>query len=237
MGAVEHLARLDDAPRLPLAQIDERIAAGPVDPGEAQDVGFGAPRFGCGRPARLVLEPGEAARGARQRRARLVDPFPRVIPINADGRIIDDAPERRRGGDRGREALDRRARATARRDGDDDRLGLPERLLEPRLRLDAVEAIGLDALATQRGDGFSGPGRSARLDPGLALERAAGRNSRARRRTPSRARGAPRLAKRPYSPRAGRAPSPSGGRCRRRRRTRARYPHRGGKPGYFFFGI
>ena len=131
MGAVEHLARLDDPARLPLAQIDERIAARPVDPGEAQDVSFGAPRPGRRRPARLVLEPGEAARGARQGRARLVDPFPRVIPINADGRIIDDAPERRRGGDGGREALDRRARATARRDRDDDRLGLPSARSSP----------------------------------------------------------------------------------------------------------
>ena len=44
-----------------------------------------------------------------------------------------------------------------------------ERLLEARLRLCAVELIGLDALAPQRGDGFGRPRRSARLDPGLAL--------------------------------------------------------------------
>ena len=135
MGAVEHLARLDDPPRLALAQIDERIAAGPVDAGEAQDVGFRPPRPRRRRPARLVLEPRQSARRARPRRARLVDPGAAMIAINADGRIVDDAPQRRRGGDGGREALERRACPVARRDRDDDRLGLPKRLLEPRLRL------------------------------------------------------------------------------------------------------
>ena len=75
-----------------------------------------------------------------------------MVAINADGRIIDDAPQRRRGGDRGPEALERRPCPVARRDRDDDRLGLRERLLKPGLRLGAVELIGLDALAPQRGD-------------------------------------------------------------------------------------
>jgi hypothetical protein len=44
MGAVEHLPRLDDPARLALAQIDERVAAGPVNSGEAQDVRFDPPR-------------------------------------------------------------------------------------------------------------------------------------------------------------------------------------------------
>ena len=57
MGAVEDLTRLDDPPRLALAQIDQRVAAGPVNSGETQDVRFGPSRPGRRRPARLVLEP------------------------------------------------------------------------------------------------------------------------------------------------------------------------------------
>ena len=40
MGAVEHLPRLDDPPRLAMGQIDERIAAGAIDACKAQDVRF-----------------------------------------------------------------------------------------------------------------------------------------------------------------------------------------------------
>ena len=126
-------------------------------------------RPGRRRPAGLVLEPRQSARRARPRRAGLVDPRPAVVAVNPDGRIIDDAPQRRRGGDRGPEAIERRACPVARRDRDDDRLGFLERLLQPRLGLRAVEPIGLDALATQRGDASRGPRGSARLDPGLAL--------------------------------------------------------------------
>ena len=55
MGAVEHLPQLDDPARLAPAQIDERIAAGPVNPGDAQDVRFDPARRWCqtncsGRP-------------------------------------------------------------------------------------------------------------------------------------------------------------------------------------------
>ena len=222
MGAVEDLVRLDDPPRLALAQIDERIAAGPIDPGKAQDVGFGPPRPGRRRPARLVLEPRQSARRARPRRAGLVDPGAAVIAINADGRIIDDAPQRRRGGDRGPKALERRACPVARRDGDDDRLGLLKRLVEPGLRLGAVELIGLDALATQRGDALRRPRRSARLDPGLALNEPPGAIAEAERR---------RLSSVHSSRRFGQPAVPP---CSWRRRQRRTAPQ---GSAYFFFGM
>ena len=102
MRAVEDLTRLDDTPRLALAQIDQSVAAGPVDSGETQDVPFGPTRPGRRRPARLVLEPRKPTESARQRRARLVDPAAAVIAIDADGRIIEDPPQVRRGVDGGR---------------------------------------------------------------------------------------------------------------------------------------
>ena len=109
MGAVEHLARLDDPARLAPPQADQRIAAGPIDSGEAQDVGFGSSLSGRRRPARLVVEPRQSTRGARPRRARFIDPGPGVIAIDADGRVVDDPAQRRRGCERDREALERRA--------------------------------------------------------------------------------------------------------------------------------
>ena len=63
----------------------------------------------------------------------------------------------RRGRDRGPEPIERRACSFARRNGDDDGLGLLKCWLEPRFRLGAVEPIGLDAIATQGGDGLGGP--------------------------------------------------------------------------------
>jgi hypothetical protein len=88
MGAVEHLPRLRDPPRLAAAQIDQRIAARSIDAGEAQDVGFGPPRPGRRRPARLVLEPRHPARGAGPRRARLVDPRAAGKPLNRKNRYL-----------------------------------------------------------------------------------------------------------------------------------------------------
>src|ERR1700733_5071483 len=108
MGAIENLTRLDDPPSLPTAQIDERIATGPIDSGEAQNIGFGAARSGRGRPAGFVLKASPSARGMRPRRACLVDPRAAVVAIDPNSRIIDDAPQRRRGGDRRLEAIERR---------------------------------------------------------------------------------------------------------------------------------
>ncbi len=68
---------------------------------------------------------------AGQRRARLVDPGPGMLAVNADGRIIDDAAERRGGRDRRGEPVERPAARPARRNRDDDRLRPVERLPEP----------------------------------------------------------------------------------------------------------
>ena len=131
MGAVEHLTRLDDPPRLAPPHSDERVAARPIDAGKPQDVGFRPPRPSGLRPAGLVLEPRQPSRRAGQRRAGLVDPRAAMIAVNPDGRIIDDAPQRRRGGDGGGEALERRAPSVARRDRDDDCLGLASACSRP----------------------------------------------------------------------------------------------------------
>ena len=80
----------------------------------------------------------------------------------------------RRRGDGGGEAIERRPCPVARRNRDDDRLGPAKRLFKSRVRLGAVELIGLNALATQRAHGFGRPRRSARLDPGLAMNEAPG---------------------------------------------------------------
>ncbi len=87
------------------------------------------PSEGRRRPAGFVLKAGLSARSARLCRASLVDPRAAVVTINANGRIIDDAPQRRRGGDRGPEAIEGGACPVARGDGDNDRLGLAKRLL------------------------------------------------------------------------------------------------------------
>ena len=97
-----------------------------------------------------------------------------MVAVYPDGRVVDDPPQRRRRSDSGPKPIDRRPRPIARRDRDDDGLRLLERLLQARLRLRAVELIGFDALATQRGDALRGPRGSARLDPGLALNEAPG---------------------------------------------------------------
>src|ERR1700733_13849364 len=52
--------------------------------------------------------------------------------------------------------------------------GRPTRLRRPRVRVGPLKLTGFNPLATQRGDGLRAPRRSARLDPGLALNEAAG---------------------------------------------------------------
>src|SRR6202453_1690461 len=190
MRAIEHLARLDDPPRLAAADIDQRVAAGAIDAGEAQDVRVGPSGPSRRRPARLVLEPRPAAGRSRPRRACLVDPFAGVVAVHADGRIVDDAPQRRRGGDDGPEAIDPRPCPVARRDRDDNRLGRPKRLLQPGVRVGPVKLIGFDPLATQRGHGLRAPRRSDRLDPGLALNEAAGAIAEAEEEDPQAVRNA-----------------------------------------------
>src|SRR5690349_11657589 len=92
-----------------------------------------------------------------------------MVAIDPDGRIVDDPPQGRRRGDCGAKALQSPPSPIARRDGDDDRFGFLKRRLEPRLGIDAVEAIGLDPGPTQSAYGFGRALRPARLDPGLAL--------------------------------------------------------------------
>ena len=130
-----------------------------------------APRSRAAAVQRASSSSRASPRAVRVRVALVfVDPGPGVIAVDADGRVVDDPPQRRRGGDRGRKALERRASAY-RAAGSRRRWPRPSSsaALQPRLGLGAVECIGLDALAAQRGDALGGPRRSARLDPGLTL--------------------------------------------------------------------
>ena len=157
------MAGLDDPARVALPQPHESVAAGAIDAGKAQDVDRRPARPARLDPARLVREPRETPVRTRQRRARLVDPLAAVVPINPDGRIIEDAAERRRSRDRRGEELGRRAAPCPGRDRDDDRLRPLNRLFERRLPSRAVEDISLDPGGSKRSDALVRPRRAARL--------------------------------------------------------------------------
>ncbi len=85
MDAVEHLAGLDDAPCRAGREIDQHVAAGPVNAGEPEDRD-GASRAGAEvAPGVLGSEPGLAARRNGAQRTRLVDPCAVMVAIDADG--------------------------------------------------------------------------------------------------------------------------------------------------------
>ena len=109
-----------------------------------------------------------------------------MIAINANRRIVDDPAQVRRGRHRGREALDHSPCSVPRWNGDDDRLRLLERPLQPRIGVLAVERISVNALGPQRGDALAESRRSARVDPGFTGNEPAGGISEAEEEHPHR---------------------------------------------------
>src|SRR5271166_1404071 len=164
MGAVRDVAGLDDAARVALPEPRQRIAAGTVDAGKAEDVDLDSASPSRLDPARFVGEPRQPPLRAGQRRARLADPGAEMLAVNADGRVIDNAPERRRSRDRRRKTALRRLSCAARRNRNDDRLGPLQRLLDAGVGPRAVVYVSLDAFAAKRGDALLRAHGSARLD-------------------------------------------------------------------------
>src|SRR6516162_5430372 len=97
MDAIEHLARLDDAVRLPFGQIDKGVAAGPVDTGDPKYRRRDAALGGNLPPGTLRGEPRGGAARRRVRRGPLAHPGTTVPAVDADRREIADPGERRRG--------------------------------------------------------------------------------------------------------------------------------------------
>ncbi len=88
-----------------------------------------------------------------------------MLAVDADGRIINDAPERRRVPYRVGEAVERAVRPP-RRNRDDDRLGAFQRIFDTGVGVGPVESVGLDAGGAERRDPLVRPYRAARLDRG-----------------------------------------------------------------------
>ena len=84
----EQLARLDDPPRRAVLQVDERVAARAVDPGEAEDVD----RQARGQPSGLRAGAAVGAREGRLDRRLLVDPA--ALPVAVDRRRAEVARPR-----------------------------------------------------------------------------------------------------------------------------------------------
>ena len=97
VDAAEHLARLDDAPRRPRADLGEGSPARPVDAREPKDVERQA---GDRAPLRLGRDARRAPPRRGGERGVLVHPFPAMVAINARGREVARPVEpRRRFGD------------------------------------------------------------------------------------------------------------------------------------------
>ncbi len=86
MNAREDLARLDDPLRAAGAHGIESIAAGPINPGEAEDVHGQAVASLQIQPLRLRGDPATPALACRQQRRILVHPAARPVAIDAGGR-------------------------------------------------------------------------------------------------------------------------------------------------------
>ena len=100
VDAVEHLPRLDDAVRLALGEIDERVPSRAVDAGDAKCRQRHAALGGELRPRPLGREALGRTPAGRVRRRRLAHPRAAVVAVDADGRQVADPLQVRRGEDR-----------------------------------------------------------------------------------------------------------------------------------------
>ncbi len=149
MDAVEHLARLDDAPGAAGLHGFQRVLAGAVDAGDA-DHGDGHAARGAERlPGALGFDAVLRPRQRRGERRVLVDPAAVMVAIDRDGREIDDCREPRRSGDGVAEQAKRRIDAVVGRDRDEQHVRLCDRVDERRRGGLAVEHDDLDAASAE----------------------------------------------------------------------------------------
>ena len=118
---------------VPARKLRERVAAGAVDAGEAEDVDGLAGAVAELEPGLLGREPPPRARADRRGRRVLVDPAAAMVAIDADRREVADPGEPRRGGDRGGEMPERRVALRVRRDRDQERVGAGQGACDSRL--------------------------------------------------------------------------------------------------------
>jgi hypothetical protein len=120
MNAVEHLARLDDAVRIALAQAVDGAASRPIDSGQAENL---RARRAPGPERKPVLLDGDTAApalGRRFDRHRLVDPSTLAVAVYAHRRQVADPTQRRRAFEVGRIVAQRRIAVGIRRRRDED---------------------------------------------------------------------------------------------------------------------
>ena len=167
VNAVEHLAWLDDAPRPPFLQLDERIAAGAVDAGEPQHVDRDLSLAPQREPPRFGRQSRQGARRFGDCRRSLVDPVAVRPAIDADRREIEDAAKPWRGADIGLEGVQRRLGGFCRRDRDEQDIALRERL--PQVGVLRAELERLDASAAPRGARLGRAHRARRLQAAVLV--------------------------------------------------------------------
>lgn len=141
VDAVEHLSRLDDAPRRSSAQRHQRVTAGAIDTRKPQDRGVATGRVG---PCLFRRDPHARPVEVRLRRRALVDPAAGVITIYADRGQIDDlavAARRQQAG----EGRDCGIAGTAGRDRNEKDIRVPHAFDRLACRTAAGESMHLDA--------------------------------------------------------------------------------------------
>ena len=125
-----------------------------------------AARFAECAPFAFGRQPPPGARRTRRRRARLVDPGPVAVAVDADAGKVDDARQGRRGGDRRRKAPKRRIAVFVGRRADEQRFGAAQGGLQRRPRRPIVDRPGGDAVATPGARRLRIARRAARFDAG-----------------------------------------------------------------------
>ncbi len=150
MNAAEYLAGLDDAPRLARPHRLQRVAARPVDAGEAEQVDRRAEAPPEGEPGVLGRDAPPAARPAGRPRRILVDPSAGMIAVDAGGREIACPGEPLQPADRVAVQVDDGVARRVRRDRDQEMRRAGQHLGGPFERPVPIEGQRLDAACGER---------------------------------------------------------------------------------------